>query len=150
MESSGLREILGPMSRENVDLARREIAAHSVRDWTALAEIWHPDIELVVLPKLELVAGAGTFRGIGEIRPLFESLSDLYSDYRVEANEVIDAGDRVVTVERIAGRGLKGSGAEGWVHEDLFRLMSFKGGRIWRIKEYPSRAEALEAAGLSD
>jgi ketosteroid isomerase-like protein len=150
MESSGLSEILGLMSQENVDLARRDIAARSVRDWAALAEIWHPDIELVVLPKLELVAGAGKFRGIGEIRPLFESLSDLYSDYRVEANEVIDAGDRVVTVERIAGRGLKGSGAEAWVHEDLFRLMSFKEGRIWRIKEYPSRGEALAAAGLSE
>jgi hypothetical protein len=35
-------------------------------------------------------------------------------------------------------------------HEDLFRLIGFKGGKIWRVKEYPSRAEALEAAGLSN
>jgi ketosteroid isomerase-like protein len=112
--------------------------------------IWHPGIELEVIAKLELVAGAGTFRGLDEIRPFFESLSDLYSEYRVQADEIIDAGDRVVTVERISGRGLKGSGAATWVHEDLFRLIRFKEGRIWRVKEYPSREEALEAAGLRE
>jgi ketosteroid isomerase-like protein len=138
------------MSEENVEIVRRDIAARSARDWAALAEIWHPDIELEVIAKFELVAGAGTFRGLDEIRPFFESLSHLYSEYRVQADAIIDAGDRVVTVERIFGRGLKGSDAATWVHEDLFRLISFKEGKVWRVKEYPSRAEALEAAGLSE
>jgi ketosteroid isomerase-like protein len=132
------------MSQENVELVRRDVAARSARDWAVLAEIWHPDIEL------ELVAGAGTFRGLDEIRPFFETLSNLYSEYRVEADEIIDAGDRVVTVERVAGRGLKGSDAATWVQEKLFRLISFKEGRVWRIKEYRNRDQALEAAGLSE
>jgi len=138
------------MSQENVEIVRRDVAARSARDWAALAEIWHSDIELEVVAKLELVAGAATFRGLEEIRPFFESLSSLYSEYRVEAGEIIDAGDQIVTVERIEGRGVKGSGAPTWVHEDLFRLISFKDGKIWRVKEYPSRAEALEAAGMAD
>ena len=63
---------------------------------------------------------------------------------------MVDAGDRVVSVERLAGRGLKGSDAETWVYERLFRLIRFKDGKIWRVKEYPSKAEALEAAGLRE
>jgi ketosteroid isomerase-like protein len=137
-------EILGAMSQENVEIVRRDIAARSARDWAVLAEIWHPDIEL------ELVAGSGTFRGLDEIRPFFQTLSDLYSEYRVEADEIIDAGERVVTVERVGGRGLKGSDAEAWVEDRVIRLISFNEGKLWRIKEYRSREQALEAAGLRE
>ena len=138
------------MSQENVETVRRDVAARSARNWVVLGEIWHPDIELEVIAKLELIAGTRRFRGLEEIRPFFEGLSSLYSEYRVEAGEIIDAGERVVTVERIQGRGVKGSGAPTWVHEDLFRLIRFKDGKIWRVTEYPGRAEALEAAGLAD
>jgi ketosteroid isomerase-like protein len=129
------------MSQENVEVVRREIAARNSRNWAVLAEIWHPDIEL------ELVGGSGRFRGAKEIRPFLETLSSLYAEYRVDADEIIDAGERVVTAERVAGRGLKGSDAGAWVEDRFFRLISLKEGRVWRIKEYRTRDEALEAAG---
>jgi ketosteroid isomerase-like protein len=132
------------MSQENVEVVRRDVAARAARDWSVLPEIWHPDVELV------LVEGSGTFRGVDEITRFFDSLSDSYAEYRVEADEMIDAGDRVVTVERVAGRGLKGSDAQTWIHTDLFRMIRFEDGKIRKVKEYPSRAEALEAAGLRE
>ena len=132
------------MSQENVEIVRRDVAARNARDWAVLAEIWHPDIEI------EVTKGVGALRGLDEIRQFFDSLSDLYSEYRVEADEIFDAGGRVVTVERVAGRGLKGSDAATWVQETLFRLISFKDGMIWRVKEYPTRGQALEAAGLRE
>ncbi len=132
------------MSQENVEMVRRDLLARDTRDWSGLAEIWHPEIEL------EVTAGAGTYQGIGEITRFYDSFSDLFSDYRVEAEEIIDTGDRVVTVERLSGRGLKGSDAGAWVHDRLFRVMSFEAGRIRRVKEYPSREQALEAAGLRE
>jgi ketosteroid isomerase-like protein len=132
------------MSQENVEIVRRDLAARDAREWAGLAEIWHPEIELVV------TAGAGTYQGIDQITRFFDSFSDLFSEYRVEAEEIVDVGDRVVTVELLSGRGLKGSGAEAWVHDRLFRVVGFKDGKIWRIKEYPSRAEALQAAGLAE
>ena len=97
-----------------------------------------------------LVGGSGVFRGIDEITRFFDSLSDSYDEYRVEAHEMIDAGDRVVTVEWVAGRGLKGSDTTAWIHTDLFRMISFEDGKIRRVEEYPSKGEALEAAGLSE
>jgi ketosteroid isomerase-like protein len=131
------------MSRENVEIVRREIEARGSRNWAVLTEIWHPDIEF------ELVAGSGTFKGLKEIRPFLETLSALYADYRVEADEIIDAGERVVVAERAAGRGLKGSDADTWIEDRYFRLISFRDGRVWRMKEYRTRGQALEAAGLS-
>src|SRR5437879_3852576 len=91
------RDTAGAMSEENVEIVRREIAARNSRDWAVLDELWHPDVEL------ELVGGSGTFRGPAEIRPFLETLSNLYSEYRVEADEIVDAGEYVVTAERVAG-----------------------------------------------
>ena len=130
------------MSQENVEVVGRDLLARDARDWSGLAEIWHPEIELVTV--------AGTYQGIGEITRFFDSFSDLFSDYRVEAEEIIDTDDRVVTVEQLSGRGLKGSDAGAWVHDRLFRVISFEAGKIRRVKEYPSREEALEAAGLRE
>jgi ketosteroid isomerase-like protein len=130
------------MSSQNVELVRQDIAARSSRDWAVLAEIWHPDIEL------ELIAGSGTFRGLEEIRSFFDTLSNLYSEYRVEADEIIDAGERVVTAERVGGLGLKGSDAGTLIEDRFFRLISFKEGKVWRVKEYRPREQVLEAAGL--
>jgi ketosteroid isomerase-like protein len=132
------------MSEVNVETVRRDITARKTRDWTGLEEIWHPEIEL------QLVRGSGIYRGAEEMTRFLDGLSDLYSEYRVEADEIIEGADQVVTVERVAGRGLKGSNSGNWVQETLFRVWSFKNGKIWRIREYPTRAEALEAAGLSE
>jgi ketosteroid isomerase-like protein len=132
------------MSQENVEIVRRDIAARGARDWALLAEIWHPDIEL------ELIDQSGTFQGLDEIRPFFDTLSDLHSEYRVEVDEIIDAGDRVVTAERVGGRGLKGSDSGNWVEDRFFRLITFKEGKVWRVKEYRTRSQALEAAGLRE
>jgi ketosteroid isomerase-like protein len=132
------------MSQENVEIVRRDVASRNARDSADLAEIWHPEIEI------ESVGAFGTLRGIDEIRDSFDGLSDPYSDYRVEADEIIEAGDRIVTVERLAGHGLMGSATGTWVREVLFRLITFKDGRIWRVKEYPSRDQALEAARQSE
>ncbi len=131
------------MSQEKVEIVRRDIAARDARDWAALAEIWHPEIEW------KLVRG-GTYQGLSEITDFLDTLSGLHADYRVEADELLDAGGQVVTVERVSGRGLKGSDAAGWIGETIFRVVSFKDGRMWRVTEYPTRRHALEAAGLSE
>ena len=135
------------MSKENVEIVRREYGALAARDWAAIAEIWHPEIELEAD---EAAPGRGTYRGAEEITQFYDSWAEPYSQYRVEAEEIHDAGDQIVVVERFAGRGLKGSGSERWLEGRLFRLITFKDGKIWRIKEYTTRTEALAATGLSE
>ena len=142
---AGQSEILRAMSLENVEIVRREYAAFAARDWEALAELCHPDIEYETLKTAPGVGGS--LRGLLEITEFFDSWSDLYAEFRVEATEMVDAGDQVVTVERHAARGLKGSDAESWVRDSFACLISFMDGKIWRIEEFPTLEQALESAG---
>src|SRR4051812_43112000 len=132
------------MSQENVEIVRREYLAFAARDWATLGEIWHPEIEY------EVQLGVGTFHGLRQITQFFDDYSEVYADFRVEAEEIVDLGDRVLVVERHASRGLMGSGVPTWFHNTFARVITFKDDKIWRSEEYPTRAEALEALGLSE
>jgi ketosteroid isomerase-like protein len=136
------------MSQENVENVRREFAAFAARDWTALADVWHPEIEYETLAT---DPDSGTFRGVARISKLFDALAAPFSEFRVRADEILELGaDRVLVVERASGRGLKGSEAEVWIEQVWFRLVTFKDARIWRVKEFATREEALEAAALAE
>ena len=63
------------------------------------------------------------------------------------AEQIIDAGDRVVTVESWRARG-KASGAEAEARQAS--VWTISDGKITRIVGYADPAEALEAAGLRE
>jgi ketosteroid isomerase-like protein len=132
------------MSEENVELVRREYAAFAARDFAALEDVWHPEIEYEALDP-------ATYRGYRELSQGFMGWSDLFSEFWVRADEIVDLGDRgVAAVETFGGRGMKGSDSDTAVEQTAARLITFKDGRIWRVKEYRTLAEVLEAAGLSE
>jgi ketosteroid isomerase-like protein len=127
------------MAQENVEVVRREYVAFASRDWATLGEIWHPDIEYEALDP-------ATYRGHDELRRSFMGWSDLFEEWWVTADEMVEVGDQVAVVERFGGRGMKGSHADTRLEQSVARLISFKHGKIWRVKEYPTLREALEAA----
>jgi ketosteroid isomerase-like protein len=133
------------MSQENVEIVRREYTAFAARDWEALADLCHPDLEYETLG-----AAPGRLRGFRAVTDFFDQWARLYGEFRVEAEEIVEAGDQVVAVERQAARGLKGSEAEGRVGHGFACLISFRDGKISRVKEYATREEALEAAALEE
>ena len=135
------------MSREHVEIVRREYAAFAARDWEMLAQLCHPNIEYETLKAAPGVSGS--LRGLREITEFFDSWSDPYAEFRVEATQIIDAGDQVVAVERHAARGLKGSEAASWVEHSFACLISFERGKIRRIEEFPTLEQALESAAPS-
>jgi ketosteroid isomerase-like protein len=124
------------MSQEYLDLVRREYEAFAARDFDALREIWHPEIEYEALDP-------ETYRGHEELRQGFLGWSDLYEDWWIKAGDPIDMGDQVVVEETFGGRGIKGSSSGTLLEQAVVRLIRFKDGRIWRVKEYPTLAEAL-------
>jgi ketosteroid isomerase-like protein len=132
------------MSQENVEIVRREYATFVTRDWEALAALCHPDIQY------ETYGPPGQLRGFREMIAYFDEWASVFGEFRVKLVEILDVGDQVVAVERQDARGLKGSEAEEMVGYTIGCLISFKDGRISRVKEYASRDEALEAAGLSE
>ena len=133
------------MSQENVEIARRsnEVLANS--DWSRLSEVLDPD---VVLDLSRNVFNPGVYRGYDGFRRWLASVDEMWEDFRVEVQEYIDAGDKLVVDNRISG-----SGRESGVDVDMrvFGIWTFREGRVLRIVGgYRDRAEALEAAGLAE
>lgn len=87
-------------------------------------------------------------RGLEELAERMRQTFDLvWSEFRVEAEEFIDAGDRIVVGGRIPGRG-RGSG----IHVDgpVFVVWTFRDGSAIRQQWFAKRGEALVAAGLRE
>jgi ketosteroid isomerase-like protein len=133
------------MSQENVETIQRLVAAWIADDLDAyLAELdaeieWYPSIE----PGLE--GKATVFRGHDDVRRAWD---DVVDETWYSPEEVIEAGDQVVVVLRWGGRG-KGSGV-GFEERGETWVFSVHDGKIMRVREYASKKEALEAAGLSE
>jgi ketosteroid isomerase-like protein len=90
---------------------------------------------------------AAVHRGIDAVRAQFARWTDAYPDLTVEPLEAKENGDKVFLWVRFSGHG-EGSGAP--VEMELAHVITMRDGKAARTVEYSDRAEALEAAGLSD
>ena len=90
----------------------------------------------------------GPIHGKEAVRAYVQDWQDTFDDFRAEPVELIDAGeDNVIAVTRISGHA-KLSGVE--TDLTFAVLYTFRNGKIVRGREYWTRAEAFEAAGLSE
>jgi len=123
------------MSREDVEVVRRLFAAVDAEDWEAALGSFAPEVEWSPLE--------GNFRGLqGVIEALVEWLEP-WEEHTIEAEEVAEVGHRVLAVVHLTGRGA-GSGLE--IDQRFFQIYAVRDGRIVRMTEFGTRAEALEAA----
>lgn len=130
------------MSEENLELVRAGFAAHNRGDLDALTQFYDED---VVFKTLLL----GTHRGNEAIRLIYEENQKALSGYDVVPVELIDAGDQVVAVAQVSGVG--SSSEIAMEDRDRFAfLFTIKDGRCVCEQAFRNRAEALEAAGLSE
>jgi ketosteroid isomerase-like protein len=67
----------------------------------------------------------------------------VWENYEQRLEEIVDLGNNIVVVVRIAGRG-GGSGVP--VSQELAVVWTFEGAKAVRARSFTSRAEALEAA----
>ena len=130
------------MSQQNVELVRRAVDFEFYgRGGRAEAEaVFDPDF--VMNPVEE-----GPSYGLDAIRDNIEHWRSAWEELTVTVNEVIDAGQRVVVTIDHRGRG-RGSGIE--VNARFYDVYTVRDGKVLRSDEYANRAEALEAAGLSE
>jgi ketosteroid isomerase-like protein len=100
MESDALclpRDTAGAMSEENLEITRRAYEAFSRRDFEALVAIWDPDIEWHQFTQFP---DRGVYRGVEEVcdRFLKTQLVEQFGDFRIDIEELVDAGDHVVMI----------------------------------------------------
>jgi ketosteroid isomerase-like protein len=131
------------MSQENVEIVRRCYGFLTDRDFSAVAELAHPD---VVIDLSRNVFNPATYRGRDGVRRWIEGVDEIWDDFQLEPEELIDAGDIVFAAARISGTG-RGSGVEAEMR--IFAIWTLREGKVSRVTGgYRDRAEALEAAGL--
>ena len=135
------RDTAKTVSQENVEVVRRILDGWSQGDFSVGAELLAADFEWK--QHAEAVE-PGTRRG-GQVGNSLRNIFEIYEDFRVQADDFIDAGDKVVVTARVSatekrtGMPLKGTWALLWTVRD---------GRLVRNEVFASRAEALKAAEL--
>jgi ketosteroid isomerase-like protein len=134
------------MSRENVaaveaayeDLARGGLDRF-IEHWTD--DLDHRSIEGAPDDR-------GPIHGKNAMRDYLQDWIDTFDDYKVEPVELIDAReDVVVAVLRFGGRA-KRSGVD--TDQIMAAVFEIRDGKIARGREYATREQALEAAGLRE
>jgi ketosteroid isomerase-like protein len=143
------------MSQENVETIQALIPPPEID----LAPIFRDDelfeqtraaFEHLIDPDTESVAaflGGVTYVGVGGFRRLWLDWLEPWATYHTRIDELIDAGDSVVALVRDRGR-----------RHDMDAEVELIGGSVWELRDgrivrvsfLASRAEALEAAGLSE
>jgi ketosteroid isomerase-like protein len=132
------------MSQENVEAVR---GAYEVFNRTHLPvyELLDPKVEWHTAADLP---DSGTYRGHHGAEALFsEWVSYFGGDFRADIQEIFDAGDYVVVWCILRGQVRETSGAE--VELPEAHIWKFREGKVVEVQEYRTKAEALEAVGLS-
>jgi ketosteroid isomerase-like protein len=130
------------MSHENVEVIR---AIHDewLRGGLALDKF---DPEMAMLESKTL-PGAASAYGIDAVQKYMESFANYWDEIRFEPQEYIEAGEQVVVIAHLVGRG-KSSGVE--VTRTWAYVLTLRGHRALRMEGYTDRDEALKAVGLAE
>jgi ketosteroid isomerase-like protein len=128
------------MSEENVEVVRQAFEAYTSRGGEAARELFHPEI-------VWNAADEAPARGLDEVVAYMDRWEGEWEELRTNAEEFIDAGERVFVTVHFWGRG-KASGIE--VDARLYEVFIVRDGKIIAMDEFSERSPALEAAGLSE
>ena len=126
-------------------MVRRRVDAYNRGDVEAVVTDFASDFEYV--PSGTLPGGRDVHQGPEGYTRFIGWLRDEFEDARLDPNDVIDAGDRVLASVTIRGRGRQSGAATSW---DLWEVWTIRDGRVVRGQAFTGKDEALEAAGLRE
>ena len=129
------------MSQANVEIVRQAWEAFDRHDNESVLRLYDPDVEIHVG-----FLGGEVYRGIEGVRDFFRDWLAAWNEYGSTVEEWIDAGDDVVAVIRIWGRG-RASGVA--VEECQSHVWTLRDGKLWKLRRYETKADALKAVGLA-
>ena len=135
------------MSEENVQIVREFLEAlWDRRDFEAALSFADPELELDW--SQSRAPYAGVVQGHEEAIAWWKDVAEAFREYRVVRRDYTDCDSDLVVVEQsISGQG-RGSGIE--VRATGATIWKVRDGRVASGKLFQSKAEALEAAGLSE
>ena len=133
------------MSRTNIETVQRFYEFWTDRDYEAVVELIDPD---AVMDVSRNVFNPGVHHGIDGFRSFVEQIDEMWDDFHVTPEELIDGGDTIVVGDRIAWKG-RGSGVETALVR--YGVVTLRDGKVLRfVGGIDDRREALAVAGLSE
>lgn len=126
------------MSQETMELVRTVLGGWARGDFRAGSDLLAPDFEWKQRPD---AVEPGSHRG-ASVGTALREVFGVWENYRIEAEEYIDAGDRIVVVGRASGTA-RGSGLE--LDQSLFFLWTARNGKLASVELFRDRGDALEA-----
>jgi len=131
------------MSQENVEIVRRGYEHYN--------RTGEPDYSVfdaeVVYDVSRRTFDPAVYHGHDGVREFVGLIREQWATMRLEPQDFVDVGDKVVVSVRLVGVG-KESGVE--TEANTAHVWTFRGGKIVRQTTFQTMAEALEAAGLSE
>ena len=131
-----------------MELVRRIWDAGARRDAEAVLSVYDPEVEwdMSHFP-LGTLSRNPVYRGHEGLRSWFREWYDAWDDVSQTYEELIDAGEHVVSVSTTRGRGHM-SGAEVEMH--VAAVWTIRDAKVVRVTWFRTRGDALDAAGLTE
>jgi ketosteroid isomerase-like protein len=143
MESSGSgRDTAWAMSEQNIGTVHGQFEAWNRRDLKTWLAWFQPDAEI------DWSRSRGPLKGVyrREHEAFWEAFWSTFDDIQLEVHDVKDVGSEVVVPNTAHLRGREGIKV---IARSNF-VFTVENGQITRLRMFQERAEALEAAGLSE
>jgi len=125
---------------DGVDVAEIDWASEAIRE--ILERVYSPDVELTTL---ESGIGSGPsrfYKGWDGLIAYLQEWFEPFSEYRIDARDYLDAGDRVLVPIRARGVG-SGSGVQ--VQIEFTIAFQLRDGKVTRVDQYDTVEQAREA-----
>jgi ketosteroid isomerase-like protein len=137
------------MSEENMEVVRGIIGAHERGNFDAVFAKYDPEIKWHLSPVFARASDFDpVYYGHEGVRAFWRQWFAAWERADFEYEEFIDAGTSVVTILTQRVRGRTSRIELEWT--SYGQVWTVRDGKIVRVQFFPTREEALEAAGMSE
>jgi ketosteroid isomerase-like protein len=132
------------MSQENVEIVRQVYERLNRGDVEGVVALCDEDF---LMDMSERVFNPDTYKGHDGVRRFYDGVMDAWESYRWDVEEARKGDDWVVAMLRCRGQSREAGPGVDWRVAWFWRLRQ---GKAVFVRFYRQRADALEAAGLSE
>jgi ketosteroid isomerase-like protein len=137
------------VSQENVEVVQRGLvflreSYESGEATDQLLDLCAPEIRVDASRR---VFNPGVYEGDAGVRRSIREIYDAWEEFQASNERVIDAGDRVVVLQTISGRG---RASKALVQQRGALIVTVQDGLVRLIEIFTGQSEALKAVGLEE
>ena len=130
------------LTQGNIEIVRWAYEAIHARDVDKLKTMTTPDLVLRASPATDGKVHHGP-EGIGEV---FQAIRDRWQEFRVQALEFYDAGNRVLVLGTILTKGKNEDG----IASTAGQVWTLEDGKVASVEAFLDTESAIRAAGLTN